>query len=278
MVVADGPRADHPDDAEKCAAARAVVERVDWDCEVLTNFSDTNMGCRRRVSSGLDWVFGRGKEAIILEDDCLPHATFFRFCEELLDRFRDDERVMAISGDSFQFGESRSEHSYYYSRYPHCWGWASWRRAWRHYDEEMELWPLIRDGDWLRDILGDRRAVKYWTRILDRSYVGHFDTWDYGWTLACWVQSGLTILPTVNLVSNIGFGAQATHTKVKGRLAEVPTYPMVFPLRHPPLVIRDAQADRFTQAHRYDRVSVLVKLLSRMKRKAEALLRGHGLG
>lgn len=125
LVVADGPRADHPDDVEKCAAVRAIIDGIDWDCKVLTNYSDINLGCKRRVSSGLDWVFDTVEEAIILEDDCLPHPAFFRFCEEMLNKYRDDKRIAMISGDNFQFGRKRTEYSYYFSRYPHIWGWAS---------------------------------------------------------------------------------------------------------------------------------------------------------
>src|SRR5665648_587346 len=133
LVIADGPRATHPDDAEKCAVVRAIIDGVDWDCEVLKNYSDVNLGCKRRVSSGLDWVFDTVEEAIILEDDCLPHPTFFRFCEEMLAKYRDDKRIAMISGDNFQFGKKRTEYSYYFSRYTHIWGWASWRRAWDNY-------------------------------------------------------------------------------------------------------------------------------------------------
>jgi hypothetical protein len=149
LIVADGPRVDRPSDVERCAAARAVIERVDWDCEVLTNYAEANMGLADRVSSGLDWVFSLCDRAIVLEDDCLPDPSFFRFCDELLDRYRDDERVMAISGDNFQLGRRRTRYSYYLSRYNHCWGWATWRRGWQHYDHRMQLWPLVRDGGWL---------------------------------------------------------------------------------------------------------------------------------
>ena len=122
LVIADGPRADHPADVEKCAAVRAIIDGVDWDCEVLKNYSDVNLGCKRRVSSGLDWVFDTVEEAIILEDDCLPHPTFFRFCEEMLEKYRDDKRIAMISGDNLQFGRKRTGYSYYFSRYPHIWG------------------------------------------------------------------------------------------------------------------------------------------------------------
>lgn len=247
LVIADGPRADHPDDAGKCAAARAIIDRVDWDCEVLTNYSDVNMGCKRRVSSGLNWVFNTVEEAIILEDDCLPHPTFFRFCEELLEKYRDDERIAMISGDNFQLERKRTAHSYYFSRYTHIWGWASWRRAWENYDINMKLWPEIRDGDWLQDCLGDKKSARYWAKIFENTYNGKINSWGYTWIFACWVQGTLTILPNVNLVSNIGFGSEAVHTTEKNELAGMETEPMKFPISHPSYILRDSVADFITE-------------------------------
>lgn len=252
LVVADGPRSDRPEEAEKCQATRAIIDRVDWDCEVLTNYSEVNQGCKKRVSSGLDWVFNHVEEAIILEDDCLPHLSFFRFCEELLNYYRDDKRIMVISGDNFQFGRKRTEYSYYFSRYNHCWGWATWTRAWQYYDVEMKLWQQIRDGNWLRCLLEKPRAVKYWSKIFQATYEEDINSWAYRWTFACWLQNGLTILPNVNLVSNIGFGAEGTHTKnSRNPFANLPYENMFFPLKHPPFIIRDSEADKFTQNNNF---------------------------
>jgi cephalosporin hydroxylase len=246
LVIADGPRADQPGEAEKCAAVRAIINQVDWDCEVLTNYSDINLGCRKRVSSGLNWVFSLVEEAIILEDDCLPHLTFFRFCEELLERYRYDQRIMAIAGNNFQIGRESTDYSYYFSFYNHIWGWASWRRAWHLYDLEMKQWPEVRESNLLCDILQDTQAVAHWSKTFQSGYEG-FDTWDFAWTFACWSHNGLSILPNVTLVSNIGFGPDATHTKGGSQFANLPTKAMNFPLRHPPFMIRDTQADDLTE-------------------------------
>ncbi|NTW58820.1 MAG: N-acetyl-alpha-D-glucosaminyl L-malate synthase BshA [Nitrospirae bacterium] len=246
LVIADGPRPDRPDDAEKCRAVRALIEQVDWPCEVLKNYSDVNLGCKRRVSSGLDWVFDTVEEAIILEDDCLPDPTFFRFCQTLLEKYRDDERVMMISGDNFQFGRNRTGYSYYFSRYTHIWGWASWRRAWKHYDVSMDLWPVIRDERWLEAILDGPATVRYWRSIFERVHNGAINTWDYQWTFATWIQNGLVVLPEVNLVTNIGFGQQATHTASASRFSNMATSAMHFPLSYPAFVLRDANADDYT--------------------------------
>jgi hypothetical protein len=266
LVVADGLRPDRADDIEKCKAARAIIDGVDWDCEVLTNYSDVNLGCKSRVSSGLNWVFDTVEEALILEDDCLPHPSFFQFCEELLEYYRHDQRIMVISGDNFQFGRKRTEYSYYFSRYNHIWGWASWRRAWQYYDLKMKLWQEIRDGSWLESILGETQAVKYWTKIFQTAYDNKVDSWDYGWTFACWIQNGLTILPNVNLVSNIGFGADATHTsRAIQSVVNNPVREMSFPLQHPPFITRHFEADRFTWENIYrPQISLLFKLKSKI--------------
>ncbi|MCA1632211.1 MAG: glycosyltransferase family 2 protein [Acidobacteria bacterium] len=241
LVVADGARDGRPGEREACEQTRAVVERVDWDCEVLENFSDVNLGCRRRVASGITWVFEQVEEAIILEDDCVPHPSFFPFCEEILERFREDERVMMVSGDNFQFGHRRTPYSYYFSRMAHIWGWASWRRAWRHYDVGMKLWDDLRDTPWLLDLFGDAEVAALWRTIFDKTRAG-FNTWDYQWAFACWTQHALAVLPERNLISNIGFGAMATHTKAVSREANIPVEAMEFPLRHPPYMVHNREA------------------------------------
>ncbi|NJO52022.1 MAG: hypothetical protein HC840_24360, partial [Leptolyngbyaceae cyanobacterium RM2_2_4] len=248
FVVADGSRVSISEEAEQCLAARAVVKEVDWECQIFENYSDINLGCRQRVSSGLNWVFENVEEAIILEDDCLPDISFFRFCEELLARYRHDDRVIAISGDNFQFGNKRTEHSYYFSRHPHCWGWATWQRAWQNFDGEMRCWPELRDSQWLHRIFnGDELAVEYWTKVFQRNYDG-FDSWAYAWTFSCWLHDGLTVIPSLNLVSNIGFDDAGTNTRKREHLLScLPTEHLRFPLSHPPELIRHIDADTFTE-------------------------------
>ena len=271
LVVADGARADKPGEAEKCAAARAIIDRVDWECEVLTNYSDANLGCRKRVTSGLNWVFEQVEEAIILEDDCLPHPSFFLYCQELLEKYRDDERIMMISGDNFQFGHKRTEYSYYFSRYGHCWGWASWRRAWTKYNDSMQTWSELRDNGWLNDVLPNEQAVAYWSRIFQSVYDG-FNTWDYVWQYTLWINSGLTILPNVNLVSNIGFGS-GTHTNINNhKLANLKVEALIYPLKHP-LVIRNTSADNFTEQTIFSGGSHQIKFKSQFHISTEEIIK-----
>jgi hypothetical protein len=246
LVVADGPRPNHPEDVVGCRDSRALVERVNWDCEVRTRFASVNIGSTLRIPTGLDWVFENEEQAIILEDDCLPHPDLFRFCDELLAKYRDDERVAQIGGSNLQYGRNRTADSYYFSRFTHIWGWATWRRAWRRYDASLSTWPPVRDTPWLHGLLGDAKQERYWRRIFDRVASGRQDAWDYQWTYACWRSEALCALPSANLVSNIGHGPLSSHTRVRSPLANVPTEPLDFPLRHPRQVVPSATADAFT--------------------------------
>jgi hypothetical protein len=162
----------------------------------------------------------------------------------MLSRYRNNEKIMCISGGNFQFGSGPSRFSYYFSRYVHIWGWASWRRAWKFYDVQMSHWPAMKQSGWLYDLFENKRDAKYWEDIFDQAYQGKTGTWDYQWLFACWQQSGLSVIPSVNLISNIGFGAGATHTGDKGgRVAAMPTREMVFPLSNPQAVMPDVLAD-----------------------------------
>jgi hypothetical protein len=237
FVVADGPR--FPEEEEKCDRARAVINGVGWDCEVFTNYSDKNLGCGRRIASGIDWVFSKVEEAIFLEDDCLPVVFFFPFCRELLERYRYDERIMTINGNNFQSDQSRTLYSYHFSKYNGCWGWASWRRAWKHYDYEMKTWPEFKQAGMLEMICENPYEQKLWTKLFDSMYEtpGKIDTWDHQWKYACWV----------NLVSNLGLNrSDATHTTGKNPLLEqISKTQKMGEIQHPPFVVRHRDADAY---------------------------------
>jgi hypothetical protein len=245
LVAADGPRPERPDDARLCEATRKIVSNPDWPCELITDFADEHLGARRRISSGLDLVFDQCPEAIILEDDCLPCPSFFSFCSTMLNRYRDDPRIMHIGGDNFQNGLHRGQASYFFSRYSLSWGWASWSRAWRHYDVTLSLWPKARKEQWLASILDDPLEIEYWTRIFDQTYRDENEAWDYQWLFACWTQNGLSILPNENLVTNIGVGPDSLHFKEGHSTIGIPTHELDG-LVHPESVARDKEADRYT--------------------------------
>jgi hypothetical protein len=251
-VAGDGPR-DRPGELALCEETRAIATMVDWPCEVRTLWRDSNLGCRIGVSSAIDWFFSHEEEGIILEDDCAPSPSFFLYCSELLERYRTDNRVMCISGTNFQDGRSVTPDSYYFSRYMHCWGWASWRRAWRHYDRDMSLWPEFLASGGLRAWSGgDPLFERHWRNILQQMFRGEIDTWDYQWLFACWAQGGLTCAPAKNLVRNIGFGDGATHTsQADHRLARLVPAELEFPLIHPRMILRNTEADRWEDRHAY---------------------------
>jgi hypothetical protein len=252
FVGADGPRADRPDDSENCEEAREVATDVEWDCEVHTLFREENLGCKQAVSSAITWFFEHVEAGIILEDDCVPHSTFFPYCADLLQRYRHDERVMTISGDNFQPAERTYDASYYFSVYNHVWGWATWRRAWQHYEGNIPAWDSLKGTGWLEGWLGTEEEARYWESIFDRVAREEIDSWAYPWTFSCWREHGLTILPATNLVSNIGFDERSTHTaSEESDAARLPVDPLSFPLRHPSGMVRDYEADRFTSEHHF---------------------------
>jgi hypothetical protein len=244
LVVADGPRPDRDGEAERCARARAVLERVDWPCQVLRTFSDVNLGCGRRISSGLDWVFDTVERALVFEDDCLPSPSFFPYARELLARHALDERVMEVTGANLLGSWRPRRASYHFVHVGHVWGWATWRRAWRHYDFAMRAWgdPEVRArvSALFREMGDSGRCIDHY----DATFAGKVDTWDFQWQFARLQRGGLCALPSVNLITNIGFGPEATHTIAASRFADLPRGELHFPLRPPREVGSDLGYDR----------------------------------
>jgi hypothetical protein len=250
FIIADGPRAGHPTDAQNCIEVRKIVEQIDWPCKVHRNYAEANLGCKRRVVTGLDWVFREVERAIVLEDDCLPSPDFYRFCEALLERYADDPRVMAVTGNNFQAGRRRGRAAYYFSRYNHIWGWATWRRAWQKNDPSIAFWPTWkRSESWMRSF-PDRLERRYWSEVFDQTHRGEIDTWDYQWFASVWYHGGLTATPNVNLVTNIGYGPEATHTVSNEDELVIPAQPLGA-LTHPRVVKQDVKADRYMFDHRF---------------------------
>jgi hypothetical protein len=245
FLIADGPQPGNADDARGCEQARAVVERVDWPCDVVRDFADENLGLKRRIPSGLDRVFEEVEEAIILEDDCLPHPSFFPYCEELLARYRDDERVVHISGSQL-LPQPPTEGSYHFSRGPAIWGWATWRRAWRLFDVDLTDWHALTKRERkarLRRMFEEAAEQRHWGFVWDHS--PEIDNWDAQWAYVALSRGLLSINPNRNLISNIGFGEEATNaTDDPLGIARRPLEGTSFPLVHPPQVRRNVAADR----------------------------------
>lgn len=248
FFAVDGARAQRDAERERVFEVRRLTGTIDWECRIHTLFREENLGCKLAVSHAITWFFSEVESGVVIEDDCIADPSFFRFAAELLDRYRDDERVIVVSGDNFQLGRRRTADSYYFSRYVHVWGWASWRRAWRLYDHAMASWPQLRKSGWLTEFLNDKAASDYWTRIFDETHADQNTSWAYRWVYAAWANDRLSAVPSVNLVSNIGFGGNATHNLNRwNRFASLAAEAMRFPLVHPAEVVRQQEADDFTQ-------------------------------
>jgi hypothetical protein len=251
FIIADGPRTGA--EKEKTDAARAVTEQVDWECDVKRLYATENLSVKKGPPTGISWVFTHVDRAIFLEDDCLPDPTFFPYCAELLERYKDDGRVMHISGNNFQ-QDNRSfscPESYYFSYIPNLWGWATWRRAWQKYDERpMEAWPDIKKSGLLKDIIPDGAVREWWDAIFERNWAGLADTWEGPWLFVCVVNRGLCSNPKTNLVTNIGYDPEASHWReglsTEDENANIPAIPLAFPLTHPARVATNTQADAYS--------------------------------
>jgi hypothetical protein len=245
-VAVDGPRAGHAGDEDRCARTRRLFDRVDWPCDLHTLFRERNLGCKQGVGTAIDWFLSKVEAGIILEDDCLPTADFFPYCGELLDRFRDTTEVMMIGGHNplGEWNGGVSGPSYVFSRTCPIWGWATWRRAWAHYDPAMTRWSDARAREAVRARM-PRAEFRITRQRFDSVYEGTRDTWDFGWAFAMLVAGGVSVIPASNLVANIGFDGEATHTKIPwSHEASVPTRPLAFPLRHPASTVPDDDFER----------------------------------
>ena len=247
-VAADGPRESREHEAEQVKRVRQIATSIDWPCELTTLFRDENLGCKAAISEAISWFFEHEEEGVILEDDCLADDEFFHFCEQMLDRYRDDQRVWMITGNNFQGENWRGEAAYYFSRYSHIWGWASWRRAWQHYDGDLSFWPGWKESDAWKSVCPDAGERRYWSRAFSRSYESRVDSWAYPWMASVWHGSGLTVTPNRNLVTNIGFGTEATHTRSANARLLVPLAPLG-QITHPAEVSACAEADAYVFKH-----------------------------
>ena len=265
FVIADGPRHGNIDDEKKCKAVRRIIEQVDWDCKVSLNYSEINLGCRDRVTSGLDWVFDQVDEAIILEDDCLPHPSFFVFSAEMLARYRNDQRVGMISGVNFLFNRVGIEESYYFSKYVLLWGWATWARAWKFNDREATCYPEFIKKKYLYNLFPKALERKFWNLKMRSVYEKSIDTWDYQWIISFWRQGFLSIIPSVNLISNIGFGVDATHTHDMDDFAEMKTEEIKFPLIHPSEFLLNYDAERHVAKEHFTYPSLVKRIINKIK-------------
>lgn len=255
FIIADGWRNEL--EKEKCLAVREYIEKtIDWPCTVYKDYAEQNLGCKMRVVTGLNWVFSQVEEAIIIEDDCVPDQSFFPFCQQLLEKYRHNPRIMQIAGLNLQQKnekfDSRNE-SYYFSDLGEIWGWATWRRAWALYDVSIAEWPKAKAGHMLSRHFKSPAIIDYWEHLFDEIYearnnVRQFDAWAAQWVFARFMANGITAVSTTNLIQNFGDDEDATRQKgtKPGSHYRRPVLQVTFPLRHPTNIEVNEQADKFT--------------------------------
>lgn len=242
-IAADGPRTNNASDKILCGATRDLINSIDWDCAVTKLFNEENKGCRIAVSDALAWFFEQEEEGIILEDDCLPAISFFYFCDTLLNKYRFDSRIHNITGTNLQLGKKWGNASYYFSQYSNIWGWASWRRVWNKYDVSLKKYNDEEAALELKKTFTDRFLVEEWLRIFKDLKTGKIDTWDYQLNFITFFENALCVTPNVNLVSNIGFREDATHTHdVANHNANIPLEELN-EIIHPTYFIPEKEAD-----------------------------------
>lgn len=243
FIAADGPRPGRPDDERLCAETRALAGKVDWPCEVSTRFSPANLGLKKGMSSAIDWFFGQVEEGIILEDDCKPDLAFFRYCEWALGKWRDEPAVMAVSGANYQFGVRRGPDSVYFSRILACWGWATWRRAWAHFDLGMKEFPAFEKEGRIRRIFAHRLPREFWLAKMKACHEGG-NSWAFAWIFNIISRGGLVATPNANLVTNVGFEDGATNATDKASVfSHIPIGDLGPVLTAPARIAADEDAD-----------------------------------
>ncbi|WP_290944906.1 methyltransferase FkbM [Helicobacter sp.] len=273
-LAADGGR--NTIEKRQIATIRAsVLEHITWECEICTRFLDTNLGCKIAVSSAISWFFSHEKQGIILEDDCLPTLSFFRFCDELLERYAKQENIFMISGwSALDFAKNTSvntlspkaqlQEDYFFSKYPHIWGWASWARAWQKYQLEFSDFEAEFS---LLDNFYSVRERRYWYKIFKSYSQGKIDTWDYPLVHSIWKHKGLCIYPKNNMIANIGFNrSDATHTTGDSKFATMPSYDIVFPLKHPNAITPNIVMDYISFAITFTPLSILVRIARKIRK------------
>lgn len=241
FVAVDGPR--NEKEEKKVKEVQKIVSKINWPCKVKKLFRKKNLGCFNACVGAVSWFFENIDEGIILEEDCLPDQSFFYFCKELLEKYRDNDKIMHISGTNFQRGWKKDNYSYYFSNYPYMWGWATWRRAWKKYNPDINLYLKFKNENLFFDIFQNRIERIYIKHILESYYFKKSQGWDNPWLLTIFINNGLSIVPNENLVKNIGFANNTTHSRVTDSFLSIPTKKITFPLKHPSDVILNKKAD-----------------------------------
>lgn len=266
-IAADGARESREGEKEKVEAVRNhVLSNIDWACEVKTLFREENLGCKVAVSSAITWFFSNEEMGIILEDDCLPTQSFFWFCDELLERYKDEEKIYLISGDGRATSKININYDYSSVKYSLIWGWASWKRAWDQYDVTMSDWEIQKDTI-LNNVSKNKKTRRYWFNALQNVCDGKIDTWDYQFAYLLFKNQGICLVPKINFISNVGFGVDATHTTDSNcKNANIPHFNITFPLKHPNNVTLNDQLGKFYDENEFIQESLIVRAINKFVR------------
>jgi len=267
-IAADGPKQNKDGEAETVQIVRDfVMNNIDWECEVKTLFRDDNLGCKKAVSGAISWFFENEEMGIILEDDCLPTQSFYWYCDNLLKYYQYDMRVWHISGDNFQQGVIHGDGSYYFSRFSHIWGWATWADRWRNYDVEIRSLDKFKTDNVIHNFFSSPSTRQYWLNVFDSVAQNRVDTWDYQWIFTCWKNNGLSVLPNVNLVKNIGFGVDATHTMdSNSEMSNLEHSDMELPVKHCSMLVANQKADDYTENRMFSNKPIMVRVIRKIVR------------
>ena len=214
-VFSDGPRTHSLTDNINCRKSKSIIEKISWKCEIKKNYQKKNLGLKKAISKGISWFFQNEKRGLILEDDCIPNRDFFEFCTWGLKKFNNDSKVGSITGNNFLNNQVKIKNSYYFSKYAHCWGWATWRNRWELYDKNIKFWNKWRKSKNFESIFNSKLEKKYWIKIFDNVKENNINSWAYPWNLCLWYHKKIVLTPKFNLVSNIGISKDATHTYFK---------------------------------------------------------------
>jgi len=271
-VNSDGFKLNSPDryEIEKIIRTRnLIIKNIDWECKVKFKFNNENLGCKKSVINAINWFFENEESGIILEEDCIPNESFFNFCSYLLYKYKNHQQISCITGVNFQDGQITSNSSYYFSKYNHCWGWATWKKSWDLFDKEMTFWPTMKSQkNWDIDPTMTREERAYWENIFERSYKNLTDSWAYPWLASLWYNNKITVTPEQNLVSNVGFDRLATHTKNRlSNSANKKTFDLENIIENS-LIKIDSKADKYTFGnHFYETVDINInhKIIKKIK-------------
>ncbi len=246
-----------------------ILKNIDWDCKLQIKFNNKNLGCKNSVIEAINWFFENEESGIILEEDCIPDISFFYYCAELLKKYKNHKSIGCITGVNFQNNQKVSDSSYYFSKYNHCWGWATWKDKWEIFDKDINFWPKMKSQkEWEIDKSMKEEERNYWEKVFENSYLNLIDSWAYPWLASLWYKNKLTITPEYNLVSNVGFDGLATHTKNRfSRASNQKTYSLKKIIHNSAIKI-NIKADRYTFKNHfleYKSQNIGIKMINKIK-------------